>query len=524
MVLLAGVDPLKYIQEILVVFVAVIVLSILYVYWNRFVFLLTGDDRIHFSMLDCVWYGCCRCCGCCSGEWTRFLSRCPCCPARLRGRNLVKCFGQAIGWATHSIEIKNVVVGDLPFDSGRGDFYLSVEASTNPPMVTALQEEKLPKVVHFPEIIGLKIRDSVMEKRVRIVVKELNVVGSVEVADCFINSTALIEWASHANPEQRVKRFQMRCCNNDIERETPPWILLELAEADDVRGVDTLPSNGGGGMFVRTWVPTDHESVRNSGAQPVAYSQPQGGIGGFAKQNKWGMGVARQNVDMQVTPFKHTYTLLDDSGNPIAEPDEAQLASLRRLRMCALFIFGTFQCLVWLSIVFWLGFRFYVWSCYRHFRWITEAKLRNAQFPISDANLHEYVKDCHNKFDGTGVTASTGGALGAACRPTDISITETCTGLPVGQPRPEAFTMLMFEWFGIAIDHGVYCFDGICKFRNKIASYDMMIAVAAVVLIACTFLCKFAMNSCIRNHRRSGQADQAKAQKTRLGPGATRNY
>jgi len=283
-----------------------------------------------------------------------------------------------------------------------------------------------------------------------------------------------------------------------------------------VRGVDTLPNNGEAGMFVRTWVPTDHESVRQSGAQPVAYSQPQGGFEGFGR-NKWGAAAARQNVDMTIQPFKHTYTLLDDSGNPVAEPDEAKLATLRRMRMCAVCLFSTFQCLVWTAVLFWLGFRFYIWSCYRHFRWITEAKMRQATFPISDANLHEYVKDCHNKFDGTGTQAGMGVALADACRPSDESITQTCMALPAGQPRPEAFTMLVLDWFGVAINHGVYCFDGICKFRNKIQQYDMLIAISALGLILFTFCCRYAMNSCIRNHRRAGQAEQTRAQKSRLG-------
>lgn len=493
---------------------AVIFLSIVYCYWNRFVYLLTGDDRLHVSCLDVVWKGCCQCCGCSTGDWTRHISRLPCCPRRFKGRNLIKVFGQSIGWATHSIEIKNIVVGDLPFDEGRGDFYLSVEASTNPPMVTALQEEKLPKVVHFPEILGLKIRDSVLEKRVRIIVKDLNVIGSNELCDCHINSTALIEWAQAPNPEERVKRFQMRCIQNDIERETPPWILLELAEADDVRGVDTLPNGGTAGQFIRTWVPTDHESVRQSGAQPIAYSQNQGG---FGAQNKWGMAAARQNVDMRVSPFKHTYTLLDDSGNPVAEPEEEKLATLRRLRMCAMCVFATFQSLVWAAIIFWCCFRFYIWSCYRHFRWITEAKLRNAQFPISDANLKEYVKDCHNKFDGTGMTATSGNALAAACRPADSVIVETCVALPAGQPRPEAFTMLINEYFGIEVKHGINCFDGICKFRNKLTEYDTLIFLAAIGLIIFTFVCRYAMNSCIRSHRRAGQLADAQKQRSRLG-------
>jgi hypothetical protein len=38
MVVLENFEPLKYAQEGLVVFVAIIVLAIIYVYWNRVVF------------------------------------------------------------------------------------------------------------------------------------------------------------------------------------------------------------------------------------------------------------------------------------------------------------------------------------------------------------------------------------------------------------------------------------------------------------------------------------------------------
>jgi len=504
MVLLEGVDPLKYIQEILVVSIAIIALSLIYVYWNRVVFLLTGDDRLHCSSLDFIWWCCFRCGGLCTGEWTRCLSRCPCCPRRLRGRNLVKSFGQLIGWATVSVELKNITVGDLPFDEGRGDFYLFIEAATNPPMVTALQEEKLPKVVHFPEIVSLKIRDSVLEKRVRIVVKELNVVGSNDICEVHLSSTALIDWARDDNQENRVKRFQMRAFDNSIERETPAWILIEFSESDDVRGVDTLANSTEGGLYVRTWVPMEHNTVALSGATPAAYHD------GATRGAQMWRQAPRQNVDLQVQGFKHSYALLDDSGNPVAEPAEAALARLRRMRKCAMFLFGLFQCVVWLLIIGYCIFRFYVWSCYRHFVWDTIAVLRGAEFPISDANLHEYVKDCHERFDGTGLGHGNGPTtlLAEACRPNSSTVIYTCENLPLGQPRPEAFTMLAKEWFGITMNDGVQCFHGICKFRNKLVEYDYTIAIAGVCLFLLTFVCKCCMNNCIKSVRKSYQTEK----------------
>lgn len=516
MTLLTGIDPLKYIQEVLVLSIAVIILGLVYVYWNRVVFLLTGDDRIHCSSLDCVWWCCFRCGGLCTGEWTRRISWCPCFPARLRGKNLVRSFGQMIGWATVSVEIKNITVGDLPFDQGRGDFYLSVEASTNPPMVTALQEEKLPKVVHFPEIISLKIRDSSLEKRVAIIVKELNVIGSQDICQIHLSSSSLIDWARDLSPDNRVKRFQMQPCDNSVERETPAWILLEFSEADDVRGVETLGNIDEGGVAVRTWVPMDHQTVAASGAHPAAHHD--GAKSGAAMWRQ----APRQNVDLQVSPFKHSYALLDDSGNPVAEPSEENLGNLRRLRKLALCIFATYHTLVWVIILGYLFFRFYVWSCYRHFTWDTIALLRGAAFPISSANLHAYVKDCHARFDGTGLSNGAGptNLLADACRPNSTVIRAVCQNMPIGQPRPEAFTMLVYEMFGTHMDSGVQCYDGICESRDKLAEYDYTVALGGALLMISTFVLKCMMNSCILSLRKSHQKSAAFEQKQRVRPPA----
>jgi len=436
---------------------------------------------------------------------------------RWRGKNLVRVFGQSIGWTTHSIEIKNIVVGDLPFDGGRGDFYLSVESSTNPPMVTALQEEQLPKVVHFPEVIGLKIRDSVMEKRVKIVVKELNVLGSQDIAECHLSSTALIDWAASGYVEDRVKRFAMRPCDNSLERETPPWILLEFAEADDVRGVDTLPNANAEGLRMRTWVPTTDHTVTLSNAHPIATAAPPSGYD-YNPGNHWKMQ-PRQNVDLDAAKFKGVYTLLDDAGNPIAEPLESELANIRRCRKCASFVFIVFQVAVWLAVIGWLIFRFYVWSCYRQFRWLTEARLRHHIFPIGTHDLKAVRQDCNYQFEGTGASTAARDILSPtarACRPEDLEVLQTCQALPPGQPRPRAFESLLEDQFGIdlqggslswlGIKHGPSCFEGICEWRDNLYNYyDKWAFLFLVVLLLSTFVVRWAMNNCVKHLKREHQ-------------------
>jgi len=442
----------------------------------------------------------------------------------------VRLFGQKLGWATISVEIKNIVVGDLPFDGGRGDFYISVETSSNPPMVTALQEEKLPKLVHFPEIIGLKIRDSDLEPRVRICVKELNVLGSDEICDIYLSAGAIVDWTKEIAQEKKVKRLAMRPCVSTVERETPPWILVEFSEADDVRGVDTIPIPmlQEGPQKVRTWVPVTHDTVKTAKMVPLSY-QPTGGGGGGVNWRT----TSRMNVDLPCTDFKHAYSLLDDSGNPIAEPTEESLGRIRCFRILAKWIFRLFQLVVYLGIIGYFLFRFYVWSCYRHFEMDTVAIQRGSPIPISDANLHTYWNDCEKMFEGTGLDAkdvplngvtTNQTLLAAACRPNKTTIIHTCQNLPtspagVKQPRPEAFTLLAKQYFGIQLEKGVKCFDGICEFRNHLAQYDNVAVVVAVVLFLSTFVLRCAMNWCIKSCRKADQKAQADQQKRVLDAG-----
>lgn len=150
------------------------------------------------------------------------------------------------------------------------------------------------------------------------------------------------------------------------------------------------------------------------------------------------------------------------------------------------------------------------------------------------------MKDCHDKFDGTGLgvgaakrllgsaTAAAATAAGApapapsnaladACRPAAATILETCTNLPIGQPRPEGFTSLVQDQLGITMKHGIKCFDGICAFRDKIVAWDTTMLLIGVGLFIATFVCKFMMNGCIKAAKRGDQKAAQEAQKKALG-------
>ncbi|CAK0814988.1 unnamed protein product, partial [Prorocentrum cordatum] len=134
-------------------------------YRDRVLVVLTGDDRIHGTSLDFVWWFFFRCCGMCTGDWTRCLTRSCLCPCkRIRGQNLVNVVGRYLGLTHYTVELKNIVVGDLPW-TGPGDFFLQVECEANPPINSSLAQSKEPKVVHFPELVTLHLRWSHFEQQ-----------------------------------------------------------------------------------------------------------------------------------------------------------------------------------------------------------------------------------------------------------------------------------------------------------------------------------------------------------------------
>jgi hypothetical protein len=445
-------------------------------------------------------------------------------------KNICKTVGRCLGFVSHTVEIRNITVGDLPFDQ-RGDFYLSIECTKNPPMVTALQEEKLPKIVHFPEVLCLKVKESFLEPYVRIVVREMNVLGSNDLCDIHLAPVSVVEW-SKRHPPENMMRFQMRVLDKGIERITPPWLLLEFSEAEDVRGIEAdaqLSTH----HQVRTWVPVSDHTVLESGQQPIIDPAQAHNLG----DNPWRYGIMRQNVDLKVTDFKGAYSLLDDAGNPIQEPEESNLAKYRCKRICFNCIFGCSQCLVFTLALVWGFFRWYVFSCYRHFRWVTIAKdTTGVQFPISISDLRQLVKECHEDFDGTGIQDT-------RCRPTSSEIQAVCQvdGLPPGQPRPEGFTILGEQLFGIDRGaktpfgewNGVGCFKrgdvwpahmpdwipgftwpvGICQFRDMIVPnpspfilpVDVIIVLGFLILCCCTYCLRCFLNSNIRWSKRHDQ-------------------
>lgn len=395
---LLTINPLEIVNQVVTLVVVSVILVFMVKHWNRVMVALTGDDRLHATPMDCVFFTFFRCFGTCTGDWTRTLTKC-CCIKRFRGRNVIDIVGRIVGVSTYTVELKNIVVGDLPFNS-RADFFIQVECNANPPIVTSLAEEQLPKVVHFPEVITLRLRWNVLDPNVEITVRELNVFGATTLCSCSIAARHLIDWAG--NPRDRIKRFEMKPHDRSVERETPAWILLEMSTPNDDRDLDNFYA---GTSTVRT-------TTRD---------------GGPCK-------------DRSIATFKNDYALLDPSGHVMQEPLEEHLQGIECLETCirrcsrTIFFWGLLAlsaptvCQVWLH------------DCFRRYKWITIARLSYPnQTAFAYPVLKQMAQECHLALDGTSIPVGH-----SPCRPRPDQIEATCAGpngtaFPSEQPPVGAF-------------------------------------------------------------------------------------
>eukprot|EP00408_Alexandrium_pacificum_P004032 CAMPEP_0171211462 /NCGR_PEP_ID=MMETSP0790-20130122/29635_1 /TAXON_ID=2925 /ORGANISM="Alexandrium catenella, Strain OF101" /LENGTH=420 /DNA_ID=CAMNT_0011677127 /DNA_START=100 /DNA_END=1358 /DNA_ORIENTATION=+ len=321
-----------------------------------------------------------------------------CCPKRLRGANLVQVFGQCLGLTPYTVEIKNIVAGDLPYESSHGDFYLVVENAANPPMMSSLAEEKHPKVVHFPEVITIRLRWSHLEESLRITVRELNIVGSRDVCFCRIDPMHILDWCD--DPNERIKRFEMKPVDHNTVFDTPAWILLEFDHPTEARDLENFHGS----------INTVRTSTRD----------------GHYK-------------DTPLDRFKRDYMLLDNNGHAMDEIPEEDLREIQRLKACAFSGFHFLNLVTVAVVVAYTSTRAYLASCYKDYRWLTTAYKSGVDFPIGVHALKRLALGCKAKV------ARDGAALGSPCRPTTEDILGLCrsnaTGghFPGAQDRPTAF-------------------------------------------------------------------------------------
>jgi hypothetical protein len=351
------------------------------------------------------------------------------------------------------VELSNIVVGDLPYldisgNHTRGDFYITVESPANPPQSTSLAMQRLAKVVHFPEVLTLKIRSSSAQgEMVKIRVNELNVLGHQEICSLSLPAGNIFKWSKRS--EGSLMRFAMKPSKEDLlEVDTPPWIALEFAETPDARHLDTL---GVGADEVRTTV-YDRETNTTT-FTPKTISQ-----------------------------FKEGYKLVNNRGVRVQElMEEDRLQQLNRYEACCSTFANLTNILTLVATIGYLVLRLWSRQCWKQFNRITEASLSNDEvsWPLSFARLRSIDQDCHEKFDGTGIEAGA-----SPCRPTLSQVMDICEKLPKGQPPPRHYGIQCvseLHAFGHAVD--------VCGVHVWIETWDVMVIALCVVLLLVSCVC-----------------------------------
>jgi hypothetical protein len=217
--------------------------------------------------------------------------------------------------------------------------------------------------------------------------------------------------------------------------------------------------------------------------------------------------------ETHIEQFKHDYQLLDHTGHAIQEPLEEDLRHIARLRYCGNCLYGACQFWYLIAILGYSTVRFYTWSCYHHFEWITMASLQNMTFPISHHSLKVMATTCSTKVDGTGITPGT-----VPCRPSEAQVLDVCRPAEMGghfpakQPRPTALSGIADEWFGLDVN-GVPCKVGVCEFRDHLVKYDKLVMVGFVVMIVLICCFRTCCNGFIRSSRGSLQRERAESTK-----------
>lgn len=482
---------LKLSYEVSVIVSLTLLLVALWWKRDRVMLALTGDTVIHYTFLDGVWFVFFKCCGICSGEWTRLLTSCPCCPRRWKHTNLVKALGRFVGVYSRAVEIRNIVVGDLPM-SQRGDFYVTVRCKHNPRLVTSVREDEEPKVVHFPEVLTLKMRDNWLEEHVIVQVMELEVVGAKELCSVHIGAMRIMEWAK--SEDDKRKRFEMKPQNVVVETVTQPWILMEFDTAADIRSSDFL--HGNTDLVVLTTTTFD-----------------------YATGDRRTQLADGDEHDMNMITMKETYPLLDNAGSVVQEPFETDLQFIAGWRRTVVRCVNVCNFVVGATWLIYAVFRYYISSCYRRFRWLEIADQKNATFPIPTHQLMEIIQACKDEVRGTGIDEGV-----SPCRPTDPQVEELCENLHDRQPRPTAFSTWFMWYLGVELPEVLTppCFDGLCKFRNHLTEWDTEIILIGLALLALAALIRQCGHCLVR--RKKIKLNELRAQQTNQERRTRRKY
>jgi len=334
----AALDPVALMNEGLMLAIMIIAIIFAIRYRQRLFFLLTGDDHVHASVLSTIWFVGCRCFGLCDGSWTKYVSwvLCCCCSS-MRGLNLKRMLGQAIGIVPIPVRISNIVVGDIPAYN-TSNFYLSVEVGENPIQITSIAEDASPKVVQFEETLIIRVRYAPVEFNVRFCVRELTVFGNKELCECYINPMAMVAWKF---AERGPMRFRMEPVERSNDFTFPAWILMELQSHPE------WSAPGDFAVRVTDTHSQTHHDLRNC------------------------------------ADFKDQYKLVNSFGVKAEEPDERKLRKLSDAKVCQGLILKNILFLKIVILVVYFTSRMYIYNCQGTFKLKEVLRRADEKFPVT---------------------------------------------------------------------------------------------------------------------------------------------
>lgn len=460
-------NPVEVVNDWVVLTVVAVALWFIYVYKHRVLMALTGDDRLHGSGCDMVWFCCFEWCGTCTGEWTRPISRYLCGCTSWSGKNLLNELGQCLGVRGKPVSLRNIVVGNLDWN-GRGNFYLFIECGTDPPQQSHIQEDAHPNVIHFPENFLLRTRWLEPLDMVTITVRHESVLAPVNVAQAHLTPQTVINWAQAG----ATNRIELKPCSMMLaEAVTPAWVCIEFGYSEQAEEYETLNLYG---STVRVTQADDHYR------------------------------------EYEMDDFKDHIPLLDNTGNPLSEPREKDLQYIEWLRVvrhrtiCLLFVVLLLASIGYFLVAWYTG------SCWKRYRWVTMAYLNQERLPVPLVRQKELASQCELLMKGTGQQDGL-----VSCRPSVAQIMSICEANSTvwgHQPQPKAFGDIAEELFELD-NIGVTCTGKpICMFQQDIAQWHY----TAMGIIILGFLLIYAGKTCcdigIRGIKAKQQRDHAQHQ------------
>lgn len=409
---------------------------------------------------------------------------------------------QGMGLRAVPVKIQNIVVGDLPGDS-RADYYVTFSSAHFPDMSTSVVEQKLPKVVHFPETMILRLRRSALEHKIRITVRQMNKtgLGHTDVAECLIGAEHVYEWgylkdeqlkATHNFTSMAIVSTDSRSINDIVDPRIKRIVLHPLIEDD---------TDSPAWISIKFGDPdNDHYKAAEEDLYAGWYSKSTSNII---------MDPVTHNSE-SMKAFKGQYRLLNPDNTPSGEPEESELDGVRRLRKWvdhSVCFCKYFSIILFASMLF---THYYVNSCYSHFELLTQAHKLNETWgnmtnPIPLGELDRIDKYCETlQHSGADMT------FAPYCKVTKPEVETVCWQHQflhgTSKARVHAFTREVTRFMGEDFEKnwgGVPCLAVLCQLKHEWLDHyrvSIWVTVFAFFLLL-LWAKKYFLEPCIRRER-----------------------